>query len=136
MKSRVVQERRLLRSRPKREEPDARSVGCHPAALYRKMGDAMDASGYPIWFALCGWEPWYTPIGHKLANSARIGPDTGGGWTTRWTTVLHNLPNALPVSLNPPLGVAVQPTNAKESQVNITRPSMRERYIRFIRYKT
>ena len=37
---------------------------------------------------------------------------------------------------NPPLGVEVQPTNAKESQVNITRPSMREKYIRCIRYKT
>ena len=38
--------------------------------------------------------------------------------------------------VNPPLGVEVQPTNAKESQVNITRPSMREKYIRCIRYKT
>jgi hypothetical protein len=31
-----------------------------------------------------------------LANSARIGPDTGGGWTA----VLQNLANALPVSLD------------------------------------
>jgi hypothetical protein len=38
--------------------------------------------------------------------------------------------------VDPPLGVEVQPTNAKESQVNITRPSMREKYIRCIRYKT
>ena len=37
---------------------------------------------------------------------------------------------------SPLLGVEVQPINAKESQVNITRPSMRETYIRCIRYTT
>ena len=63
-------------------------------ALYRKMGDAMNKSGYPIWYALCGWMPFYAPVGKGLANSARIGPDTGGGWTA----VLQNLENALPVS--------------------------------------
>ena len=31
-------------------------------------------------------------VGNALANSARIGPDTGGGWTE----VLQNLENALP----------------------------------------
>lgn len=63
-------------------------------ALYRKFGTALNASGYPVWFALCGWMPWYAPVGKGLANSARIGPDTGGGWTA----VLQNLANALPVS--------------------------------------
>ena len=38
--------------------------------------------------------PFYAPVGKGLANSARIGPDTGGGWTA----VLQNLENALPVS--------------------------------------
>jgi hypothetical protein len=33
------------------------------------------------------------PVGTSLANSARIGPDTGGGWTA----ALSNLQNALPV---------------------------------------
>lgn len=65
-------------------------------ALYRKMGNAMNKSGYPIWYALCGWMPFYAPYGKGLANSARIGPDTGGGWTA----VLTNLDNALPVSLD------------------------------------
>ena len=32
-------------------------------------------------------------MGNSLANSARIGPDTGGGWTA----ALSNLQNALPV---------------------------------------
>lgn len=61
--------------------------------LYGKMRDALNATGYPVWFALCGWEPWYAPHGKMLANSARIGPDTGGGWTA----VLTNIQNALPV---------------------------------------
>ena len=39
------------------------------------------------------WEPWYAPHGQTLANSARIGPDTGTGWTS----VLRNIENALPV---------------------------------------
>ena len=45
--------------------------------LYEKMRDALNKTGYPTWFALCGWEPWYAPHGQQLANSARIGPDTG-----------------------------------------------------------
>ena len=57
------------------------------------MRDALNATGYPVWFALCGWEPWYANTGKALANSARIGPDTGTGWTA----VLKNLENALPV---------------------------------------
>jgi hypothetical protein len=62
-------------------------------ADYGKMRDALNSSGYPVWFALCGWEPWYAPHGKVLANSARIGPDTGTGWTS----VMKNLQNALPV---------------------------------------
>ena len=65
------------------------------------MRDGFNKSGYPIWWALCGWSPMYAgpnkysghPVGNALANSARIGPDTGGGWTA----VLSNLENALPV---------------------------------------
>jgi alpha-galactosidase len=62
-------------------------------AEYGKMRDALNASGYPVWFALCGWEPFYAPHGKGLANSARIGPDTGTGWTA----IMKNLENALPV---------------------------------------
>lgn len=44
-------------------------------AQYAKMRDALNATGRPIFFALCGWEPWYSPIGAALGNSFRIGPD-------------------------------------------------------------
>lgn len=49
-------------------------------AEYGTMRDALNATGRPIWFALCGWEPFYAPVGHSLGNSWRIGEDTGGGW--------------------------------------------------------
>jgi hypothetical protein len=49
-------------------------------AQYAKMRDALNATGRHIWFALCGWEPWYAPVGKSLGNSWRIGVDTGSGW--------------------------------------------------------
>ena len=79
--------------------------------LYEKMRDGFNKSGYKVWWALCGWDPLWAgdprsaskpipgnkypghPVGNSLANSARIGPDTGGGWTA----ALSNLQNALPV---------------------------------------
>jgi alpha-galactosidase len=56
------------------------------------MRDALNSTGRPIWFALCGWEPFYASAadaGNTLANSARIGPDTGSGWLA----VLKNVDN-------------------------------------------
>lgn len=56
------------------------------------MRDALNATGRPIWYALCGWEPFYASDpkgGTRLANSARIGPDTGSGWSA----VLKNIDN-------------------------------------------
>ena len=58
----------------------------------------------PIWFALCGWQPWYaTPNaqadylgGRSIANSWRIGPDTGSGWHA----IMENVKNALPLTNN------------------------------------
>lgn len=61
------------------------------------MRDALNATGYPVWFALCGWKPEYAsdPRGNnKIGNSARIGPDTGTGWTS----VLTNIRNGLSVA--------------------------------------
>ena len=62
-------------------------------AHYAMMRDALNASGRPIWLALCGWSPIYANTsnggGSALANSARIGPDTGGGWQA----VLKNIDN-------------------------------------------
>ena len=48
------------------------------------MRDALNATDYPIWFALCGWSTVFAtdPRGNnKIGNSARVGPDTGTGWT-------------------------------------------------------
>ena len=62
-------------------------------AHYAAMRDALNATGRPVWLALCGWEPMYASAkgaGNELANSARIGPDTGGGWQA----VLKNIDNA------------------------------------------
>eukprot|EP00041_Stephanoeca_diplocostata_P038582 m.1529821 g.1529821 ORF g.1529821 m.1529821 type:complete len:569 (-) comp25239_c2_seq7:10771-12477(-) len=59
---------------------------------YAKLRDALNATGRRIWYALCGWEPFYASdptAGNKLANSARIGPDTGSGWAA----VLKNVDN-------------------------------------------
>ena len=47
------------------------------------MRDALNATGRPIFFALCGWHDWYAPPmpslnytgGYSLANSARIDTD-------------------------------------------------------------
>ena len=71
---------------------------------YEKLRDGFNASGYPVWWALCDGRKnppsFYSgpdkypehPVGNALANSARIGPDTGGGWMF----VMQNLENALP----------------------------------------
>lgn len=53
---------------------------------YGKMRDALNATGRKIFFALCGWEDWYAPVGSSLGNSFRIGPDD-----TNWQGVLTNI---------------------------------------------
>jgi len=58
---------------------------------YATMRDALNATGRPIWFALCGWLPMYAPVGQTLGNSWRIGADTGGGWGP----VMSNVASAL-----------------------------------------
>jgi len=42
---------------------------------YGTMRDALNRTGRPIFFSLCGWEEWYAPVGYNLGNSWRIGPD-------------------------------------------------------------
>ena len=71
---------------------------------YEKVRDGFNQSGHPVWWALCDGRKnppsFYAgpnkypkhPVGNSLANSARIGPDTGGGWME----VMANLENALP----------------------------------------
>jgi len=53
---------------------------------YGLMRDALNETGRPILFSLCGWESWYAPEGNALANSWRIGPDD-----TNWNGVLVNI---------------------------------------------
>eukprot|EP00041_Stephanoeca_diplocostata_P018083 m.375207 g.375207 ORF g.375207 m.375207 type:complete len:544 (+) comp20915_c0_seq2:152-1783(+) len=55
-------------------------------AMYGKMRDALNKTGRPIYFSLCGWESWYAPQGQQLGNSWRIGPDD-----TNWHGVLTNI---------------------------------------------
>lgn len=35
-------------------------------ADYARMRDALNATGRHIYFALCGWEDWYAPVGASL----------------------------------------------------------------------
>lgn len=51
-----------------------------------KMRDALNKTGRPIVFSLCGWNPWYAPEGYSLGNLWRIGPDD-----TNWPGVLTNI---------------------------------------------
>mmetsp|Transcript_61297 Transcript_61297/g.133174 ORF Transcript_61297/g.133174 Transcript_61297/m.133174 type:complete len:393 (-) Transcript_61297:33-1211(-) len=55
-------------------------------AEYGKMRDALNATGRPIFFSLCGWHDWYAPEGQSLGNSWRIGPDD-----TNWPGILTNV---------------------------------------------
>mmetsp|Transcript_596 Transcript_596/g.929 ORF Transcript_596/g.929 Transcript_596/m.929 type:complete len:411 (-) Transcript_596:64-1296(-) len=53
---------------------------------YTTMRDALNATGRPILFSLCGWYSWYALVGSSLGNSWRIGPDD-----TNWDGVLTNI---------------------------------------------
>lgn len=46
---------------------------------YGLMRDALNRTGRPIFFSLCGWNSWYAPVGASLGNSWRIHGD-GSGW--------------------------------------------------------
>jgi len=48
---------------------------------YGKMRDALNATGRPIFFSLCGWYSWYAPEGYSLGNSWRISGD-GTSWSS------------------------------------------------------
>eukprot|EP01084_Bolivina_argentea_P185643 320130_1 len=50
------------------------------------MRDALNATQRAIFFSLCGWNAWYSPVGESLANSWRIGPDD-----SNWNGVLTNI---------------------------------------------
>ena len=52
-------------------------------AQYAKMRDALNATGRPVYFSLCGWNAWYAPAGGALGNSWRIAGDCN-----TWNSVL------------------------------------------------
>lgn len=51
---------------------------------YGLMRDALNATGRPIYFALCGWSDWYAPEGSRLGNSWRYGYDVND-WGSAWS---------------------------------------------------
>jgi alpha-galactosidase len=56
----------------------------HQAFLqYAAMRDALNATGRPIYFSLCGWYNWYSPVGNILGNGWRIAGDV-----VNWDQVL------------------------------------------------
>lgn len=60
----------------------------HAAAYkqYATMRDALNATKRSIFFSLCGWYPWYAPVGRSLGNSWRTGPDD-----SNWPGILQNI---------------------------------------------
>jgi alpha-galactosidase len=48
------------------------------------MRDALNATGRPIYFALCGWSSWYAPVGAALGNSWRYGYDVND-WNSAYS---------------------------------------------------
>lgn len=67
------------------KEDSCNAPSDHEAAFeqYRLMRDALNRTGRPIYFALCGWSSWYAPVGKGLANSWRVGYDVNT-WENVW----------------------------------------------------
>jgi len=51
---------------------------------YGAMRDALNHTGRPIYFSLCGWNSWYSPVGWSLGNSWRIAGDCN-----QWADVIR-----------------------------------------------
>ena len=56
---------------------------------YSAMRDALNATGRPILYSLCGWNAWYAPAGRNLANSWRIGADCDE-WANIYVSIRTN----------------------------------------------
>eukprot|EP01120_Amphizonella_sp_Union-15-10_P009643 TRINITY_DN36_c0_g1_i1.p1 TRINITY_DN36_c0_g1~~TRINITY_DN36_c0_g1_i1.p1 ORF type:complete len:414 (-),score=103.15 TRINITY_DN36_c0_g1_i1:32-1273(-) len=69
----------------------------HAAAFeqYGKMRDALNATGRHIYFSLCGWNTWYSPVGWSLGNSWRIAGDCNV-----WDNVLNAIDQNAPLADN------------------------------------
>jgi len=95
---------------------------------YSLMRDGLNATGRPIFFSLCGWAPWYGPIGAALSNSARIGGD--GSF---WKDVLANLDNMAPLAAYAGPGFWLDPDmlvglRTQDGQVQLTELQMRAQF--------
>jgi len=69
------------------KEDSCNATGDHNAsfAQYGAMRDALNATGRPIYFDLCGWSSWYAPVGKTLGNAWRVGYDVNN-----WGGVMNN----------------------------------------------
>jgi len=76
------------------KEDSCYGTGDHQTAFgeYATMRDALNATGRPFFFSLCGWESWYSPVCHSLGNSCRIGNDD-----TNWAGVLGDIDSMAPL---------------------------------------
>jgi len=70
------------------KEDSCNATQDHEAAFwqYGLMRDAMNATGRPMYFDICGWNDWYAPVGYSLGNEWRIGPDDGN-----WKLIQTNI---------------------------------------------
>ncbi|EGD75477.1 hypothetical protein PTSG_06551 [Salpingoeca rosetta] len=53
------------------------------------MRDALNKTGRPIYFSLCGWNAWYAPVGWSLGNSWRIHGDVNT-WGSAYAAIRTN----------------------------------------------
>jgi alpha-galactosidase len=58
---------------------------------YSEMRDALNKTGRPVYFSLCGWHTWYAPQGDTLGNSWRIAGD-GTNWGALSNCMNDNAP--------------------------------------------
>lgn len=80
------------RSYVKEDSCNAPSVHQTAYAEYAAMRDALNATGRPFFFSLCGWENWYGAVGAALGHSARIGGDD-----TNWGGILADVDAMAPL---------------------------------------
>jgi len=62
---------------------------------YGAMRDALNSTGRRIYFSLCGWNTWYSPVGWTLGNSWRIAGDCN-----RWPDILNAMDQDAPLTVN------------------------------------
>ena len=63
------------------------------------MRDALNATGRPIYFSLCGWNSWYAPPGATLGNSWRIAGDCNA-----WPSILNAIKTNEPLAPDAKIG--------------------------------